>query len=671
MFKWVRLLKRGEKYDLSSIMGLASPEGTYSERVQWIEQLVDWLRHENQTTRVKFLVQMMDRNPEWREKTGKVIANTLLDSKLTRLFSECGVASSTTITHEFMRRFLRVFLPSFSDDQERSGKEAFSQIFYEDQDAVWVNALPAEVWRELVTMLAPYIQVEKVRHKIAFEMFEASLILSMKCGSIMVREDFSVRAPELGALANHPALNLQNELLKIQEGKHELKALESYLEQLDAVSTIVRNHLEKYGVSIDLVFQRECLKQYIIRIRYLTYAAETLSGRRSQALMDSCGDVQTLFIELVAGSAMDQDFSHLIRKNLSLVSKKVVDFTGSTGDHYIARTPLEMKKLFWGAVGGGVITAFAVQIKYGIDRTSWPIFLDFYYASINYCIAFLVIHFLHFTLATKQPSMTAATLANKIHTRSASGKDDEDLALEIKRLFRSQAWSIFGNLIAVIPGCVLIDQVWSFATGHHFYSDHEAEHLIQSVSPWRSGAVLYAAMTGGLLWLGGISSGWIENAAVYHRIPKLIENHKVLRKFLGVKITTALSKAFLKNVAGVTSSISLGILLGAWPMIGRFFGLPFDIRHVTFSAGSTAGAISSLGASHLNALDWFEVILGISLIGAFNLLISFLLAVAVAVKAKEIPIMRAIAVLRRLSRVDHYKIIFLVLFLFEMKVQVI
>lgn len=645
MFNWLRNLKRGQKYDLSSIMSLCNPEAGFSERVLWVEQLVDWLRSENQTTRVKFLLQVFARTPEWREKTGQLIASLLIDAKITRLFSETGVPTWMSITHEFWSRFIRVFLPRFSDDEDKSGKDAFAQIFYESGDPDWVSALPDDIWNELIEALAPAIDTATIREKLFFELTEACLILSMKCGAIMVREDFAVRAPELGALTSHPALNLQQELLRFQKGSTNLKEISDCLMQMETVSTTVKEHLERYGVSIDLVFQRERLKQYVFRIRYLVHAAQALKNPTPENV-----SVHSLFVELIGGSTMDQDFSSLVRQNLALASKKVIDFTGSTGSHYIARNAQEMKKLFWGAVGGGMITAFAVLIKYGIDRSQWPMVLDFFYAGINYSTAFLVIHFCHCTLATKQPSMTAAALANKIHTRHASGEGDQEFALEIKRLIFSQTWSIVGNLIAVIPVAILLEQVWFYTSGHHYFDPETAEHLIGAVSPWRSGAIIYASMTGGLLWLGGITSGWMENAAVYHRIPKLIEHHKVLRKVLGVKLTTKFAKAFLQNISGVTSSIALGFLLAGWPILGKFLGLPLDIRHVTFSTGATAAAISSIGPSQLEWTQWVEILLGISLIGVFNFLVSFLLALAVAVRAKEVRFKRAVLVLKLVLR---------------------
>ena len=51
------------------------------------------------------------------------------------------------------------------------------------------------------------------------------------------------------------------------------------------------------------------------------------------------------------------------------------------------------------------------------------------------------------------------------------------------------------------------------------------------------------------------------------------------------------------NLAGWSTSIALGYLLGFVPVIARFFGIPFDVRHVTFSTGTLALAAARFGTS--------------------------------------------------------------------------
>ena len=66
------------------------------------------------------------------------------------------------------------------------------------------------------------------------------------------------------------------------------------------------------------------------------------------------------------------------------------------------------------AAGGGVITAATVYIKFFIAGAHLSRFTEGLFASINYAVSFLGIHFAHFTLATKQPAMTAPALAHRL-----------------------------------------------------------------------------------------------------------------------------------------------------------------------------------------------------------------------------------------------------------------
>src|SRR5690606_39723613 len=104
----------------------------------------------------------------------------------------------------------------------------------------------------------------------------------------------------------------------------------------------------------------------------------------------------------------------LINKKTRLNSRKFVDRSAVTCEHYITRDKASYKKMFKKAGGGGFYTGFTVVIKFMITAYPWPLFISGFAAAINYSISFLAIQFSGFTLATKQPSMTASTLASKM-----------------------------------------------------------------------------------------------------------------------------------------------------------------------------------------------------------------------------------------------------------------
>jgi site-specific recombinase len=100
--------------------------------------------------------------------------------------------------------------------------------------------------------------------------------------------------------------------------------------------------------------------------------------------------------------------------------------------------------------------------------------------------------------------------------------------------------------------------------------------------------------------------------------------------------TRGLAHWLQHNIAGLAGNISLGMMLGIVPEIAAFFGLPLDVRHVTLSTGQATAAFATLGVAHLWTSATIWVVVGILGIGAFNILISFGLALLVAVRARNV-----------------------------------
>jgi site-specific recombinase len=78
-----------------------------------------------------------------------------------------------------------------------------------------------------------------------------------------------------------------------------------------------------------------------------------------------------------------------------------------------------------------------------------------------------------------------------------------------------------------------------------------------------------------------------------------------------------------------------GCMLGATGTIGAFFGLPVDIRHVAFASANLAYGLQALDFQ----TGWQVIAIsaaGVLLIGAVNLVVSFYLALKVAVRSRGI-----------------------------------
>jgi site-specific recombinase len=92
----------------------------------------------------------------------------------------------------------------------------------------------------------------------------------------------------------------------------------------------------------------------------------------------------------------------------------------------------------------------------------------------------------------------------------------------------------------------------------------------------------------------------------------------------------------LHHISGFASNVSLGFMLGLFPPVLAFLGLPLDVRHVTLSTGQLAAACASLGWEVIREPGLWWVIACLPLIGVLNVGVSFYLAFRVALQAHSI-----------------------------------
>jgi site-specific recombinase len=408
----------------------------------------------------------------------------------------------------------------------------------------------------------------------------------------------------------------------------------------------VRDHLEEQGVSVDVVYSLDAIERGLTRLeRLLPMAAGDSTAATTRGLL----------IVLGRGLVGERSFRQLLADNLRLLARKVIERAGRTGEHYVTSSRREYWRMLGSAAGGGVITAGTAIGRFLIKWGQFPLFVDGALSSLLYAGSFLLIQFLGFTLATKQPSMTAAALAGTI--RDQAGPDRlTDLVALIARISRSQFAAAVGNVGTVIVVMALFDQLWKLSTGGPFLDAKTAHGVIASFDPLSSGTVVFAIYTGVLLWMSSLVAGWFENWVVYRRIPEGIEHHRLGQRF-GAARMARLARKVERQAAGVGGSISLGFFLGMTTPVAKFFGLPLEVRHVTLSAGSLALALSSVG---VDAVGWEAVIrawAGIAVIGLCNFGVSFALALFVAMRARDVSTgeRRTLpwAVLRRFVRRPH------------------
>jgi len=251
-------------------------------------------------------------------------------------------------------------------------------------------------------------------------------------------------------------------------------------------------------------------------------------------------------------------------------------------------------------------------------------------AGLNYAASFILLQHFHLILAAKQPAMTAATLANLLRTRDGAERLDSVVEFAV-RICRSQFAAAVANVVAVFAGVFLFNFVWKFSLGHNFLGEKEAQYVFETLSPVTSGTVFYAALTGVILWAAAMFGAWMDNWTVYHRLPQAIADHRLAERFGRGRMVRA-AGIVSRNISGWATSISLGLLLGFAPVIGKFIGLPLEVRHVTLSSGMLAFADAGLRGWF--STRWlFSVLAWVVILFLLNLGVSFLLSLYTATRA--------------------------------------
>ena len=325
----------------------------------------------------------------------------------------------------------------------------------------------------------------------------------------------------------------------------------------------------------------------------------------------------------------------LLAGNSSLLAAKVTERSAETGQRYITRTPAEYREMLRKAAGGGAVTALITLLKFSLLALGFSAFWGGFWTGALYACGFVLIQLMHWTLATKQPAMTAPAMAAKLKDLSSQQKVDEFVD-EVAHLVRSQVAAAVGNVGLVVPCVILISLAFGHLTDAPVIDAAQAEHVFRSLSLLHPGTLLFAAFTGVLLFAASMIAGWSENWFVLHRLDSALRYHPRVTARLGPQRADRWALFMREHISGFASNISLGFMLGLVPPVFAFFGLGLEARHVTLSAGQLAAAAASLGAEALShpALWWCAA--AIPLIGMLNLGVSFYLAFRLALRAHSV-----------------------------------
>ncbi len=617
-----------------------------------LKRLIDELRVSDKeptlaNQNIQELIDILRQHPEYADGLSSFVLKLIIEYRQIALYTDTGIMSDQGFFNSLRRLIGHRFLPLLP--QEDSVVELVGYLFDKRSDERWLANIKKDKWDELVELLKVDEQHLNLVATAKNSILNAIIILSYRISGIGLHPDLMEFYPQiLNYSASFVAQN-QEAVLYVNQYReaHELDTLTDItpekavdpapllvmIEQCEDIVATIRKRIYKTGISIRLTNMMLRLDQSLQRMRILTELVADNYDKRDQALIE-------LIQALITTASRRYSIGYLIDNNTKLLSRKVTENASRVGEHYISTDKSGYQKMFKKASIGGFIIAFMATLKILAYNLALAPMGRAFVNSMIYGLGFVFIHIVHGTVATKQPAMTAAAIASTIS--DGSGKKSHQLnklSELVVDILRTQFVAIMGNIMLAIPVALIISFAWLQYTGAPMINTDKAAHLLHDLDPFHSLALPHAAIAGVYLFLSGLIAGYYDNLAVYNQIGARIQRHKLLQYLLPKTWLQRLGGFIEANLGAIMGNFLFGVFLGSTATIGYLFGLPIDIRHIAFASANLAHGLFNISA---NQWDWqivFISILGVALIGMVNLMVSFSLALFVALRSKEVKFM--------------------------------
>lgn len=575
-------------------------------------------------------------NDDIRENFSHYIHNIFEGKPFNLSLTEANILSENAFFPELKKRILNKVLPPVENE---------NTIWYlvdyvsmrPKKDLEYLRNIPSKEMNELFSLLgiSDFVTHEKVKRELLFSMN----ILSWRVTGMAMEVDVVRMAPQYRNLDN-PFLALQNELealadeivenpeLQLHSKDSRYKQIKIYIEQCLEFVNIAFKNSSKYGISGKINQSLLKIQQQTQRI-YEILKLLVINDQQEEVVKS-----KQLVFNILNYKSHKNNISELVNDSTRLLSHLITNHTAETGSHYITSTTKEYLRMFYKASGGGIIVGALCVLKLLYGHIPGSDFSHAFLYSLNYAMGFVMIYLMGFTLATKQPAMTAATMTKILSEGSNEEQRYVDFAHLVSKLFRTQFISFVGNVLLAFPVALAIIYGLDVFFSQNMAVD-KADKLLKDLNPFESKAILHASIAGFFLFISGIISGNIGNNSVFYQIPNRIAKNQFIKRVFGEKFAKSASKYYAKNWAGIVSNFWFGVFLGATAPVGLFLGLDLDIRHITFAAGNFALGIYGKEFSVDNATFWISFVT-VFLIGFFNFLVSFGLSMLLAFRSRKL-----------------------------------
>ncbi|MFT7879643.1 MAG: hypothetical protein ABXS91_04530 [Sulfurimonas sp.] len=560
------------------------------------------------------------------------INRLLIDSRVSTNITSLGILSRNGFRHEISERFYNKFLPT--PPKKGDFGYIFATLFHKKEDHLWVSAIEDEAWIAFfASILSCETYREETKDHLFSELLYAAEILSIWIASEEFDDNF-IRLDKTLLNRDSAFIALQRDMSdfvhKVQAEHIDLASIELdlrhihvLLEQCREQVALLNKKSINRGISIDLTYELVRLGQMIQRLEEIVKLIQKFDTPESYLLL------MKLFKESVKKNATKNSLYEIYQQSMRVVAKSVTNNTSEHGEHYITENVQQYIKMLFSASGAGVIIAVMALIKIKIMQAGFSEGIETIWSSLNYGLGFVLIHLFGFTIATKQPAMTASTFAKAIEKGEKSRANQQKLVALIMQVSRSQFAAVAGNvllalLVAFGIAYVVIDQ------GESILSPQETAYYLQGLEPYP--ALLYAAIAGIWLFCSGLIAGYFDNRANLLELKGRYMHHPLLKKFLKESKREKLASFLHEHHGAMAGNFFFGLLLGITPYLGYLLDLPLDIRHVAFSTAYLGYSSMHIDISLGEFLLFFVFVL---LIGLVNLSVSFMLALKVSLLSRD------------------------------------
>lgn len=561
-------------------------------------RISDWILEPREpwteSQRFQLLIGVLESSSERAARVSDAIAKIFEENEAFSLFVRVGIPSEPTLVSEAQERLVRNFLPHPHLGHDLA--DAFRRVFRWRATREWVEHIPFESMVRGICLIGQDAPgSERVRVAARKVLRDSILYLSGKIRSLGLERDlYDSVYLELDSVCQR----LVEEDLSKDEGLREFR---SVLERARfALKSRITDLDQRGAPRAHVVYQIERLNGSLERIALLVnclFSTAEISGPREAIHWVA------LFRALVTGAERDQSAMGIITQVLRVPFDAILEHSAKVGELNIARLPRQQRAIFYSTLGGGLVTCLMLLIKYMIPEHSLSLFWGAFLEALNYSACFLLMQVVGFSLASKKPAMTGVTLSKQL---PGEGECRSEFFRKAWAAFKTQTYAVIGNVVGVGVAAILAAIAYRHLLGREFLSTEAAEKMIADLHPTRSLTLFYAVLTGVLLWVASINSGCFARWSMHRKI-----NHGFLRP---------------KTMGGIGMNVGLGVLLAFVPMIGKFFGIPVEVRHITLSAGALAMASATLGVTRSLEIGLVPALYGLLCIAFLNFSVSFYLA---------------------------------------------